>query len=909
MSNKKLSLTSILSLTFFLSVQLFAQNTNPDTQSALRLEQGFIDLETPQFHLKLVKASQTVAALQPKGEKGFDFTPSEELENRAENEFYHLGDLTLRLRNENSLDWQEFSTATFRRQVNTLEVSGNILAAADITPTLGWRVPVQVHRYWELENGQLVLRYTIKNTTDERVEIGALGIPMVFNNILTGKDLDTAHAICSFYDPYIGQDAGYLQVTRLNGHGPALIVVPDANTPFEAYKPLNEDKTQRGITFEGFYEWMVHTKAFTEREWSEAEPWNPASSEILEPGESRDFSVRFLLSESIRDIEPTLIKNEKPVAVGFPGYVLPQDEIGSLYLNFNNDIEWIEVTPKGSVILKEKDPTKNGWKAFNVQGRSWGRSRITIHYEDGTDQSIHYKVIKPATQVVDDMGRFLTTEQWFDTPNDPFGRTNSIISYHYGKAEQVDEDNRAWVAGLSDEGGADSWLATIMKQLVQPEKSEIDKLELFMDDVVWGGLQYAEDSLKYGVRRSMFYYEPDLMPEGTYSEDVPYGGWPSWSKEHSEAPDRSYNYPHVAALHWVMYRLARNYEGLVDNHEWDWYLERAYQTTQAMVKHAPHYAQFGQMEGTVFVFILMDMKREGWTDKAAELEKTMKARADVWESLGFPFGSEMPWDSTGQEEVYAWCRYFGFDEKATVTLNAILGYMPTVPHWGYNGSARRYWDFLYAGDLSRIERQLHHYGSGLNAIPVLSEFRLNPQDLYLLRVGYGGMMGAIANVTEDGFGPSGFHSYPSTLRIDYLSGDYGSGFFGHTVNTGSYLINHPEFGWQVFGGNILDEGTEITFKPLDSSRQRVFIAPTGVWLTLDAGQFDTVTFNPENGEVKIRFEVADQYSPVARLRIEQPSEIEGIGSYVPNRSLDTEREAFVVPLNDGVNSLILNQTN
>ena len=132
----------------------------------------------------------------------------------------------------------------------------------------------------------------------------------------------------------------------------------------------------------------------------------------------------------------------------------------------------------------------------------------------------------------------------------------------------------------------------------------------------------------------------------------------------------------------------------------------------------------------------------------------------------------MPWDSTGQEEVYAWCRYFGFDDKALVTLNAILGYMPTVPHWGYNGSARRYWDFQYAGKLRRVERQLHHYGSGLNAIPVLSEYRDHPDDLYLLRVGYGGVMGAISNITQEGFGPSGFHAYPSTLRIDGYSASH-----------------------------------------------------------------------------------------------------------------------------------------
>ena len=37
-------------------------------------------------------------------------------------------------------------------------------------------------------------------------------------------------------------------------------------------------------------------------------------------------------------------------------------------------------------------------------------------------------------------------------------------------------------------------------------------------------------------------------------------------------------------------------------------------------------------------------------------------------------------------------RYFGFNATATKTLNTVLGYDPTVPHWGWNGNARRYWD-------------------------------------------------------------------------------------------------------------------------------------------------------------------------------------------------------------------------
>ena len=45
-----------------------------------------------------------------------------------------------------------------------------------------------------------------------------------------------------------------------------------------------------------------------------------------------------------------------------------------------------------------------------------------------------------------------------------------------------------------------------------------------------------------------------------------------------------------------MYRLARNRTGLVTNRPWDWYLTNAWQTGIAMTTHAPHYAQFGQME-------------------------------------------------------------------------------------------------------------------------------------------------------------------------------------------------------------------------------------------------------------------------------------------------------------------------
>jgi Family of unknown function (DUF5695) len=883
------------------------------------LTEGTITLNTPEFTLDLVRSSQTVAALKPKAAPEFDFTPGDLLVERSKDGYYHLGDLNLRVRMGNSGEWKKYSTAVARKPVIALPASGTALAAADLSPTLPADIPLQVSRTWALEEGKLVLRFALKNKTSETVQVGALGIPMVFNNVLNDRSLEDAHAKCSFYDPYIGEDAGYLQVTRLNGHAPALLVVPDGKTPFEAYgpilsknrprshgpEPIFTDPTPRWVTFEGFYDWMVHSKAFADNEWKDAQQWNPPTLLTLAPGESKTYGIKFVVCDSIRGIEQTLTENRRPVAVGVPGYVLPMDIDARLFLKYAKGVKSMAVEPTGALTIGEHDAPSAGWKAYELKGHAWGRARLTITYEDGLVQTIQYFVVKPAAQAVADVGSFLTTKQWFVDPKDPFHRSPSVMSYDRETSQVAMQDSRVWIAGLSDEGGAGSWLASVMKELGQPNKEELGKVQQFVDGVLWGGLQFKEGPHQYGVRKSLFYYQPDQMSANFYRSDLDWGSWTSWNKQASERVDRSYNYPHVAAAYWVLYRLARNNQGLVTNHPWDWYLTHAYETSMAMTKFADGLAVFGQMEGSIFVQILADLKREGLTTQAENLEAKMRARASRWKDEAYPFGSEMPWDSTGQEEVYAWMKYFGYQDKADVTLNAVLGYDPAIPHWGYNGSARRYWDFVFAAKYSRLERQLHHYGSGLNAIPVLAEYREHPGDFYLLRVGYGGTMGTLTDIDREGFLAPAFHSFPDMLRVDPLSGDNGPNFFGHAFNTATYIVHHPEFGWVAFGGNAKVDGDVVKVTPLDSFRTRVYVASAGLWLTLDAGRFEIVEVNSKTGAVRVGLSAATPFTPAARLRIEQPAKLQGVGIYHPAKPLKLERDAYVIPLERGTSWVAL----
>ncbi|WP_437921814.1 DUF5695 domain-containing protein [Sphingobacterium sp. LRF_L2] len=855
--------------------------------ATLGVEQGSSNFKLSQLNVGILKSSQTLSSLKLTSDERFDYTPDELLTKRDRNKFYHLGDINLSIRPIGENSWTAYSSARVRESVKPLKASGKVLAAADISATLG-DIPLQVSRSWENHNGNLYLRFSIKNVTKKSFEIGALGIPMIFNNNMDWKSLDSAHADNVFFDPYIGKDAGYLQVNRLHGNGPSLLVLPAENAAFEAYNPLNNDPTPRSITFEGFHEWLIHSKAYAETDWKGVEQWNTPTSTILKPGETKSFALRFVLAPSIKQIEEELVHQNRPVAVGAPGYLVSVDNPAKLFLKYHKKVKNIEVYPTGALTLEPGATTKGKWASYTVKGNTWGRARLQITYEDGLLQTIQYKVIKPEKEVVKDLGHFLTTTQWYENPNDPFGRSPSVITYDYETKSPVTQHQNAWFAGLSDEAGAASWLAAIMKQLLQPDPTEINKLKRFANETMFGHIQHKEGKNKYAVVKSLFYYEPDSMPKGTYSDAINYKTWAAWPKKEADNIGRSYNYPHVAAAHWVLYRLARNQNQLVTEEGWQTYLDRAFQTAIAMVEKAPHYAQFGQMEGSVFLLILMDLKKEGVTQAAQQLETVMKERALHWKSLNYPFGSEMPWDSTGQEEVYVWSRYFGFDDKAKVTLNAILAYAPTVPHWGYNGSARRYWDFVYGGKLARIERQIHHYGSALNAIPVLTEYRDHPDDFYLLRVGHAGMMGALANVTEDGFAPGAFHSYPSTLANDGISGDYGTGFYGYAVNSGTYIIRHPEFGWLSFSGNLEEKQGLIKVNLTTSSRGRVFLAEEKLWITTDAGEIESLQYDPKAKEVELTLSCAD-FTPNVLLNISEES-----GYHVKDMNKD-EQGRYVIP--------------
>lgn len=166
-------------------------------------------------------------------------------------------------------------------------------------------------------------------------------------------------------------------------------------------------------------------------------------------------------------------------------------------------------------------------------------------------------------------------------------------------------------------------------------------------------------------------------------------------------------------------------------------------------------------------------------------------------------------------------------------------------------------DFIYAAKLGRIERMIHHYGSGLNAIPLLDAYKYNSAPssaaaLHDLRVGYGGTMGAITNINQQGFGSVAFHSFPETMKWDAYSGDYGCSFLGHVLASRTNLVESPDFGWIGFGGEVEENGDgKVIVRPTDMVQRRVYVAAMGLSVEFDAGVIERFVYDPQGRRLRV----------------------------------------------------------
>jgi hypothetical protein len=110
------------------------------------------------------------------------------------------------------------------------------------------------------------------------------------------------------------------------------------------------------------------------------------------------------------------------------------------------------------------------------------------------------------------------------------------------------------------------------------------------------------------------------------------------------------------------------------------------------------------------------------------------------------------------------------------------------------------------------------------------------------------------------------------------------------------VIHHPEFGWLTFGGNQEIKSKWLEIIPLDSSRSRLYLAPKGLWLTLEVGKFNKIRFDRAMEKIQLSLDTRTDYAANALLRIEQPFSAGKNMRFRLRQDYRKERGQYVIPL-------------
>jgi len=253
------------------------------------------------------------------------------------------------------------------------------------------------------------------------------------------------------------------------------------------------------------------------------------------------------------------------------------------------------------------------------------------------------------------VGNFHTSTCWFIQP-DIFNRSPSALTYDHEINDFVTQDPREWIPGLEDEAGVGPTLAAAAKTYVYPNAMEVARLEDYINQTLWGGLQLNSGNNSYAIRATLFFYDPSAI-NFTYDTTI---DWGLPNAAITNRLDRTFNYPHIALVYWVLYRTARLYPNSTQN-SWEFYLEQTAKTIQYMIP-LPNQtaltssADQGLIEESSLSDFLDDLKRENKTELAEDFTLRMLRRAELWSNESYPFGSEQSWDCTAQEGVYHWCK-------------------------------------------------------------------------------------------------------------------------------------------------------------------------------------------------------------------------------------------------------------
>lgn len=590
------------------------------------------------------------------------------------------------------------------------------------------------------------------------------------------------------------------------------------------------------------------------------------------------YAFRFHFATSYDGMREILFREGLFDIRAVPGMVIPSDLTARFALHTRAHIDSIQPEfPDQTRITKLNDP-QPGYRVYEVAFQRLGENSLTIHHDGGRKTYLEYFVTEPVETLIKKRAAFIIHRQqirapskWWDGVFGPYDMKNKVV-------RTIDNPDiflgRMVYVLTCDDPGLCKAPFVAAKNVSFPDQKEIEGIEYYLKNFVWGKLQRtdAETPYPYGVYGTPHWFvNRDKERRKAFAQERSDSrAIRDLEKEHVW---RSYDYPHVVMLYFHMYEIAKKYPRMSKYLDAAGYLERAYQTARAFFTYPyelyPSYYEtykWGLYNELILLKLADALDREGFPDRANWLrgEWEKKVKYFVYDDQ-YPFRSEYAFDRTAFESSYALAKYGATHDMKPDTN---LWYDIKLKKWYSHPVVKRedsraFMDRQFAAGLcvrGWLEASYYQLGAdgGLSYMAAMGgwgilDYALNfaPRPHDWLQLGYASYLSSwcLMNTgppeSNYGFwfpgkendGAAGWQfmsakygnawmgsSYPGGVRVPrgpwHYDGEIDLGFGGALRMAATVLTHDPIFDWFAYGGTLKVAKDTLSIVPRDGLRQR-----------------------------------------------------------------------------------------
>jgi hypothetical protein len=662
------------------------------------------------------------------------------------------------------------------------------------------------------------------------------------------------------------------------------------------------------------------------------------------PGSTVSYGFRMQWASSYDDLRDLIYQAGLFDVRVVPGMTIPDNLTARFSLHTKARIESIaaefpaqssirEINVPSASSAPPREPSGSGdTHVYETAFTRLGENRLTITHDGGRKTYLEFFVTEPLETLIKKRAAFLVDKQQIKDPAKWWNGVYGIYDMKAKVTRTIDDpdiflDRMVYALTCDDPGLAKApYLAS--KNVSFPNQKEIESLEYYIKNFVWGGLQRKDDErpYPYGIYGTPnWYVNRDPSRRKAYAEHLANGttAIADLGKEHVW---RSYDYPHVVMLYFHMYQIAKLYPGMSKYLDAAGYLDRAWETARAFYTYPyeiyPSYYdtyKWGLYNELVVLDLMQALETEGFPTQAAWLrgEWEKKVKYFVYDDK-YPFRSEYAFDRTAFESTYAFAKY-GATHDMQPDQN--LWFDLKLKKWYSHPSvsredSRAFMDRQLASGLvvrGWLNPAFYTLGSdpGMSYMAAMGgwgvlDYGLNfaPRPFDWIQLGYASYLSswALMNTgrpdTNYGFwfpgpendGAAGWQfmsskagsawmgsSYPGGVTEPrgpwHYDGEIDLGFGGALRMAATVVARDPLFGWFAYGGALTEAGSALSVIPRDGLRRR-----------LDVVTPDTrLPFSEDISRLKIELE-RDGFAAEAPITMD--TGIQKISFTVENRTAD-----------------------